>query len=201
VSTKVTSLLGIYTEEDFLDRATCELVKNEMRASEHSRAKVYDRDWNNVVHDVYRSTLLVKVGERINTLVRERLLEKRPTFNERFGVEVNDCQGPSYLIYKPGDFFESSLCGSKKSDAPDFIRTRQVSAVVFLSDEDAGAERGEYAGGSLAFYGLLKDPRCAHIGIPVKGRAGLLVAFRSDVYHQVTPVTRGERFTIVSWFI
>ncbi|MDT7690400.1 MAG: SM-20-related protein [Acidobacteriota bacterium] len=201
MSTKATTLLGIYTEEDFLDRATCELVKAEMRASEHTRAKIYDRDWNNVVDDVYRSTLQVKVGERINTLVRERLLERRPIFNERFGVEVTDCQGPTYLIYKPGDFFEPHKDESQKSDAPVFIKTRQVSAVIFLSDEDSGAEAGEYAGGSLAFYGLLKDPRCAQIGIPVKGKGGLLVAFRSDVYHQVSPVTRGERFTIVSWFI
>jgi predicted 2-oxoglutarate/Fe(II)-dependent dioxygenase YbiX len=28
----------------------------------------------------------------------------------------------------------------------------------------------------------------------------MLVAFRSDVLHQVSPVTKGERFTIVSWF-
>jgi SM-20-related protein len=201
VSTKVTSLLGIYTEEEFLDRPTCELVKSEMRASEHSRAKVYDRDWNNVVDDVYRSTLQVKVTERVNTLVRRRLLERRSVFGERFGVEVSDCQGPSYLIYKPGDFFEPHKDDSQKSDAPDFIRTRQVSAVIFLSDEEGDAATGEYAGGSLAFYGLLKDPRCAQIGIPVKGKAGLLVAFRSDVYHQVTQVKRGERFTIVSWYV
>src|SRR3712207_8264777 len=43
--------------------------------------------------------------------------------------------------------------------APDDVRKRRVSAVIFLSDEDEGGRPGEYAGGSLGFYGLLKDPR------------------------------------------
>lgn len=197
----ITSLLGLYTEEEFLDRPTCELIKAGMRAGEHARAKIYDREWNNVEDAGYRSTLKVKVGGGLDSLVRERLLDLRAHLGRRFGVEVNDCQRLTFLIYKPGDYFEPHKDNSRQSDAPDFIRARQVSAVIFLSDEDAGGETGEYAGGSLGFYGLLKDPRCAHLGIPVKGRAGLLVAFRSDVVHQVTPVARGERFTIVSWFV
>ena len=29
---------------------------------------------------------------------------------------------------------------------------------------------------------------------------GTLIVFPSDTYHQVTPVTRGERRSLVSWF-
>lgn len=195
------SLPGIYTEEGFLDRATCEAVKAEMRAREHARAKIYDRDWNHVENAVYRSTIQVTVGEHVNSLVRARLLDARAELGRRFGCELTECQGPTYLAYKPGDFFEPHRDDSHKPDAPALVRTRRVSVVIFLSDEDAGGETGEYAGGSLAFYGLLKDPRCAQLGLPVKGRAGLLVAFRSDVVHQVAPVTRGERFTVVGWFV
>jgi SM-20-related protein len=32
------------------------------------------------------------------------------------------------------------------------------------------------------------------------GEPGLLVAFRSDVLHEVEAVTHGERYSIVSWF-
>lgn len=201
MSAKVTSLLGIHTEESFLDRATCQAVKAEMRSQEHRRAKVYHRDWKHVEDAALRSTLQVEVGERVNSIVREKLLALRAPLAERFGVEVGEYQGPTYLIYKPGDFFEPHKDSSRKPDAPDFISERKISVVLFLSDEEGGGKPGEYAGGSLAFYGLLKDPRCAQIGIPVRGRAGLLVAFRSDVFHQVTPVTRGERFTIVGWFV
>ncbi len=201
MTNRTPSLPGIYTVEEFFDRQTCELIKGEMRAGERERAKVYDRDWENRENADYRSTLQVKVGERVNTLVRGRLLEMRESLGDRFGVEVSDCQGPTYLIYKPGDFFEAHRDDSSKPEAPSPVRGRQVSAIIFLSDEDAGDGSGEYAGGSLGFYGLLKDPRCARIGLPLKGRAGLFVAFRSDVYHQVTPVTRGERCTVVTWYV
>jgi SM-20-related protein len=172
-----------------------------MRVSEQTRARVYDREWNYLERVTHRSTLQVEVRDSINALVRAKLLDLRSALGHRFEVELSDCQGPTYLIYKPGDFFEPHKDESQLPGAPEHVRQRRVSAIIFLSDADAGDRAGEYAGGSLGFYGLLQDPRCAHIGLPVKGRAGLLVAFRSDVFHQVTPVTRGERYTIVSWYV
>ena len=34
----------------------------------------------------------------------------------------------------------------------------------------------------------------------LRGEPGTLVAFRSETTHEVTPVTHGERYSIVSWF-
>lgn len=201
MNSRIQTLPGVYTLEGFLDRPTCELVKDEMRRGVHARARVYDREWNYAEKAEHRSTLQVEVADGVNSLVKGKLLDLRADLGGRFGVELKDCQPPTYLIYKPGDFFEAHKDESNRPGAPDRVRARLVSAVVFLSDEDAGDRTGEYAGGSLGFYGLLKDPRCANIGLPVKGRAGLLVAFRSDVFHQVTPVTRGERMTVVSWYV
>ena len=59
---------------------------------------------------------------------------------------------------------------------------------------------GTIAGGSLTFYGLMKAPGMEKAGMPLAPEAGLLVAFRSDIMHEVNPVTRGERYTLVSWF-
>ena len=201
VSARAQTPPGVYAVEEFLDRPTCELLKAEMRAGVQARARVYDREWNYEEKAALRSTLQVGVGERLDSLVRGKLLDAREALGRHFGVEVKDCQGPTYLIYKPGDFFEPHKDASQRPGAPEHVSRRLISAVVFLSDEDAEGRPGEYAGGSLGFYGLLNDPRCAHIGLPVKGRAGMLVAFRSDVFHQVTPVTRGERMTIVSWYV
>jgi SM-20-related protein len=192
--------LGIYTDEEFFDRPTCERLKAEMRAGVGARAKIYDRGWDRTLDEGKRSTLQVKVGPQTRAFVEERLTERLPALRRHFNLEAAECQEPTFLIYRPGDFFEPHRDLSTDERAPGLVRRRAISAVVFLSDEGAGAGQGDYAGGSLAFYGLLSDPRCERIGIPVRGRAGLLVAFRSDVFHQVTPVTRGERFTIVSWF-
>jgi len=200
VNTSVATQLGIYTEEGFLGREACEALKASVREGSRERALVYEGGADYVLNESRRSAVKVSVSASAASSVREKLLDRCEEFSRRFGVEVKDCQEPTFLVYKPGDFFEPHRDLTENRNAPDQIRRRRVSAVVFLNDESADNVEGEYEGGSLAFYGLLKDPRCRHIGIPVRGKAGMLVAFRPDVYHQVSPVTKGERFTIVSWF-
>jgi len=205
---KLTPGLGIYTDEGFFDQPTCERLKAEMRAGVQARAKIYDRGWDRILDEGKRSTLQVHVSPRTRAFVEERLMERLPALRRHFKLEADVCQEPTFLIYKPGDFFEPHRDLSTDERAPGLVKQRSISTVIFLCDEAAGDgpgeacdATGEYAGGSLAFYGLLPDPRCERIGIPVRGQAGLLVAFRSGVFHQVTPVTRGERFTVVSWFV
>ena len=80
------------------------------------------------------------------------------------------------------------------------MQQRQVSVVLFLNSESEIPNPDAYAGGSLTLYGLLQEPLWEKYGFSLKGETGLLVAFRSDVFHEVIPVTEGERFTVVSWF-
>jgi len=200
VKTKVLTHLGIYTEEGFLNRASCESLKAQMRAGREERALVYEGGADYVLNESRRSTVKVNVSDSAASFVRDKLLAKCEEFTRRFDVEVNDCQEPTFLAYKSGDFFEPHRDLTQNENAPDKIRRRRISVVVFLGDESGGETEGEYKGGALAFYGLLDDPRCQNIAIPVQGRAGMLVAFRSEVLHQVFPVIEGERFTIVTWF-
>lgn len=200
MNTSLSNQLGIYTEEGFLGREACESLKASVRAGKRERALVYEGGADYVLDESRRSAVKVGVSDAFASAVKEKLLAKCEEFSRRFRVEVRDCQEPTFLVYKPGDFFEPHRDYTESQTAPEHVRLRRVSAVVFLNDESAGDFEGDYEGGSLAFYGLLKDPRCRHVGIPVRGKAGTLVAFRSDVYHQVSPVTKGERFTIVSWF-
>jgi SM-20-related protein len=197
---KLTPGLGIYTDEEFFDQPTCERLKAEMHAGVQARAKVYERGRDRTLDESKRSTLQVQVSPRTRAFVEESLMERLPLLRRHFELEATECQEPTFLIYRPGDFFEPHRDLSTDERAPGFVKRRSISTIIFLSDEAAGEGPGEYAGGSLAFYGLLADPRCERIGIPVRGKTGMLVAFRSGVFHQVTPVTRGERFTVVSWF-
>jgi 2OG-Fe(II) oxygenase superfamily len=64
-----------------------------------------------------------------------------------------------------------------------------------IPDEPAG-----YSGGSLVFYGLMGESSGKTVGLPLAGETGMLIAFPSDLVHAVSPVTAGERYTIVSWF-
>jgi predicted 2-oxoglutarate/Fe(II)-dependent dioxygenase YbiX len=38
------------------------------------------------------------------------------------------------------------------------------------------------------------------VGLPLEAEPGLLITFRAEALHAVSPVTHGERRTIVSWF-
>lgn len=66
-----------------------------------------------------------------------------------------------------------------------------MSVVVFLSEESA------YSGGSLVLHGPYPDFEKRH---PVPAAPGSLIAFPSETTHEVTPMTGGQRYTIVSWF-
>jgi len=74
----------------------------------------------------------------------------------------------------------------------DDSRHRRVSAIVFLSE--AGRD---YGGGELVFQ-TGYEQRYARTLAP--SQRGSLLAFRSELSHEVTPVTHGERYTVVTWF-
>jgi predicted 2-oxoglutarate/Fe(II)-dependent dioxygenase YbiX len=57
-----------------------------------------------------------------------------------------------------------------------------------------------YQGGELEFYGLVDDARLKNRALPLTGEAGLLVAFRAETMHAVSPIVAGERLTVVTWF-
>ena len=58
-----------------------------------------------------------------------------------------------------------------------------------------------YAGVTLTFFGLMDDDASEEsVGLPLAGEPGLLVAFPPSLIHSVTPVTAGERYTVVTWF-
>jgi PKHD-type hydroxylase len=63
---------------------------------------------------------------------------------------------------------------------------RKLSLVLQLSDPS------EYEGGELRLYH-------GHIPTIIKKELGLLVSFPSYTLHEVTPVTKGERYSLVVW--
>jgi len=81
-----------------------------------------------------------------------------------------------------------------------------VTVVIFVNGEHRtgnpdAVKIDTYEGGNLVFYNLLEGERLARLGLSLTGHPGLLVAFDSAVIHEVKPVTRGERVTIVTWFL
>lgn len=63
---------------------------------------------------------------------------------------------------------------------------RKLSVVVQLSDPS------EYEGGELKLY-------TSHNPISIQKEKGLTICFPSYTLHEVTPVTKGERYSLVAW--
>jgi SM-20-related protein len=194
---------GIFVAHDFLDDETCTRVRREMHegGSEPATVGPAARQPEEGVDEEYRRTRMAQVRPATVSLIEDKLLALRPALEEHFSLALNGCQRPQFLVYRQGDFFRAHLDNSEDPDAPDWLKGRAVSLVVFIGEQSDWPLPDTFGGGALTFYGLLgDDPRGSGIGLPVEGHAGMLVAFRSEIVHGVTPVTRGERCTVVSWF-
>jgi predicted 2-oxoglutarate/Fe(II)-dependent dioxygenase YbiX len=193
--------LGVQVIPDFLDRDTCERMSKEMIEASGDRATVTVELTQDELAERYRSTTIADVSDDTVSELRDRLLELEGDLERTFGLELDGCEKPQFLLYGEGDFIRPHSDGSHDDEAPDWLKNRAVATVVFLNDQSDEDAPRTFAGGSLNFLDLLSDEsRGRSVGLPIAPTAGLLVAFRADVVHEVTEVTRGDRCTAVSWF-
>jgi SM-20-related protein len=191
---------GLYDERGFLSPEECASLTAEMRAATGAPATVADGPEDEAVDETHRRTKQAEVSPTTATRVGEELLEAVPGLARHFELPLVGMQKPQFLVYRDGDFFRPHHDDSNRPEAPDFVRQRSVSAVVFLNGVGPDEADG-YTGGSLTFYGLMGDTVTGDsVGLPLAGETGLLVAFPSHLVHSVSPVTGGVRYTLVSWF-
>ena len=191
---------GLFLVRDFLDPQKCAAVRAEARAAAGHPAPVYIEGADGVVHEDVRKTTSLEVsaatGAEVGRLLRGLLEE----IGGYFGLNLADCEPPQFLRYGAGDFFVRHQDGDTDQIEFDHLRVRKVSVVIFLNGGGDGPAAETFGGGELLIYRAKGGAGDGPVVFPVKGEPGLLVAFRSDTLHEVTPVTRGERFTVVSWF-
>lgn len=72
-------------------------------------------------------------------------------------------------------------------DRQSAIKCRKLSGTVQLSDPT------EYEGGNLILCPEGPEPQYAN-----KAKGGVIL-FRSHILHEVTPVTKGTRYSLVAW--
>ncbi|MCA1591651.1 MAG: 2OG-Fe(II) oxygenase [Acidobacteria bacterium] len=197
----LTTRFGLFLVRDFLDAPTCARVRSEMRTAEGGPATVYVKGSTNPVDERVRKTTRLLLSDATTAGVRQKLLERLEAVAQHFKLPLTDCEMPQFLFYRVGDFFVPHQDGDAEQLEYDHLRIRRVSIVIFLNGESGVPGAETYSGGSLAFYDDGDaDPHRPQASFPLTGETGLLVAFRSNLTHEVRPVTRGERFTSVSWY-
>jgi len=191
--------LGLLTLKDYLDAELCAALRSEMCLSSGSPATVGDTADEVVDEDVRRASL-VKVSKQTKSLVKERLLDLQPKLESHFNITLKGFEKPQFLVYREGCFYTQHQDSSDNPEALEYFKERKVSVVIFLNGESDEPAEQFYGDGQLTFYGLMEDPLWKRCGLPLVGEEGLMVAFRSDVVHEVKAVTHGVRYSIVTWF-
>jgi SM-20-related protein len=132
-----------------------------------------------------RRSTRVAVSETVRAKVVGLLERVQPQLEEYFGLRLEGFEAPQFLRYGPGDYFVAHQDGNTPL-VHDESRFRKVSVVIFVSAPDA------YSGGSLVLH--------AERPLTLGPAPGTLVAFPSETTHEVLPITRGVRLSIVSWY-
>lgn len=189
----------LFLVREFLDPHACAAVRAQARAAAGHPAPVYIEGAEGVVHEDVRKTSSLEVPAEAVADVERRLRELQGEIGTYFKLNLNGCEPPQFLRYGVGDFFVRHQDGDTDQLEFDHLRVRKVSVVVFLNGR-RGDDAETFDGGALLIYRAGADAVGAPLVFNVGGEPGLLVAFRADTVHEVAPVTRGERFTVVSWF-
>ncbi len=168
-----------------------------MSAAQARSSVVYGSTSAGVVDETTRRSLRLTATNETAELITGRLLGCMAVIGKHFGVTLSECEESQFLRYKKGDFFVAHQDGNTGLLRLDTER-RLVSTVIFLSRETDAPEPGPnvHCGGSLIFTNLRRTSEKFRF----RADPGTLIAFRSETTHEVTPVTHGERHTIVSWY-
>jgi predicted 2-oxoglutarate/Fe(II)-dependent dioxygenase YbiX len=181
--------MQLFRHHGFLRPDECQLVRHAMDAGTVEAAEVLVRGARRQPR--VRNASLVEPGRHVISQIESRLEGCRELVAESLHLELGEREGPGFIRYPVGGYYRAHIDCGVDPRWPDALR-RAASMVIFLNSAGPGGG-GEFDGGFLTLF----PPDEV---ITVRPEAGLLVAFPSDVLHEVTPVESGTRDTIVDWF-
>lgn len=185
----------LHVVPNFLSAEACGEIIDEMRSAPAAAALTYGQAEEGLIAENVRRTRQVKISPETVSAVRAKLCEYRERLEEHFRIKLSDCEEPQFLWYRTGDFFVAHQDGNTGLLQLASDRSRRVSVSIFLNSESELIEDGAYRGGSLVFSDWRSDKSRV-----IRGEAGMLVAFRSELTHEVKAVTGASRYSIVTWF-
>ena len=186
-------MIDVLQIENLLDDAACAAMRAQLRAAAGAAAGLLGVEGT---RPLVRSATRLKMPPALSARVTALLMGQKEKLERHFAVALGECEEPQFLRYQAGDFFVPHQDGNTPLIHDD-SRFRKVSVVLFLSRRSEQPSPESYGGGELVLHGPYGGPA---LRVPVDAQPGTLVAFRAETTHEVTPVTHGERFTIVSWY-
>ena len=194
--------LGLYVVPGFLAEDTCRELISIISAAPKRRGKVIAGAGASRADETRRSVDDVKVPKELTTNVKQSLVDLKDDLQRHFGMPLEwGGEGPDCLLYRSGDFFKPHADNEEYPPAPNsIINRRRVAVILFLNRHSREYQESCFGGGLLNFYGLLDGPKWKDCAFGLEPEPGLLVAFPAGLIHEVTPITFGERYSILTAF-
>ena len=141
-----------------------------------------------VPDDSIRKTKLnwFPTDHKYNKILSDYVLKANKIMYHYNVTKFTPCQ---FARYDVGDFYDYHQ-DSGHQIAEYEKETRKISMTVQLSDPDA------YEGGEFYFYNGNKE----EMEPPIQ-KQGSILCFDSRMWHRVAPVTKGVRYSLVSWIL
>lgn len=180
--------MQLFRHYGFLSADECVFVRHAMDAGTVEAAEV-------LIHGAHRqpgvrNASLVEPGLQVIRQIESRLESCRELVGASLQLDLGEREGPGFIRYPAGGYYKAHIDCGDDPQWPDASR-RAASLVLFLTT--SGSDGGDFDGGLLRLFSSGE-------AIDVIPEAGLLVAFKSEVPHEVTPVRGGTRDAIVDWF-
>lgn len=172
--TAVGQMPGIFSADECLWLASVPLPA--------TQADIYDGNTNDarVDHELRRTHERLLPNNREFGWVFQRLRKLAVEANERaWQFRLDERMSAHILEYVPDGFFDWHMDLGRGPTA-----SRKLTTVTFLTPPE------DYEGGDLLFMDG---------SAPLRPAQGATAIFPSYMLHKVTPVTRGNRHTLVSW--
>ena len=196
--TATTPVPSVYCVRTFLNSADCSRLAGEIDAGPLCAAPLREPGCGDVVASYRRrAEYLVKPSDA-QALVARRLAAMTADLAAYFDVGLSGAQPPQFLRYARGGYLRPH---QDRSDDPRHaadIRGRRITAVLFLNGQTPLPSDGGYCGGDLRLFRVDDHPDPV---LGIAGEAGMLVAFLSEVVHEVRPVTWGVRRSVAAWYV
>jgi SM-20-related protein len=185
-------------DRGFFNAKQCGDLIAELSTAPEAPATLYGRSQAGAVDERVRKVARLAPSPATIARVMGRLVDARAGIAAHFGIELASCEDAQFLRYREGDFFVAHQDGNTGMLQSAKEQSRKISVVIFLNRPSDVPGPGAYGGGSLVFSEWRAGRTPGRYSLAAE--AGMLVAFTADTTHEVTPVTWGDRYSIVSWY-
>lgn len=184
----------LFIDKNFLDTDVCLELRAQAEQTVGVPAQVTKTTGR--VDVTMRQTSRLNCSTQTEELINSHLRHLQPQLENYFDVQLRGFEKFQFLLYRKGDFYKAHADRNDKPESPDYIKARLISIVIFLSRQSLKEQPDSYSGGTFVIW----NSNLRKTQVRIEGEVGKIIAFPSDLVHEVEPVKSGKRYSIVNWF-